>query len=111
MAKKKTKAKPKKVTKLKKPSFKLSSQQKLVFGSFLVILGLLLFIAFLSYFFTGKIDQSALSEFTSRDVETENWVSIIGAKGFFRLVSFTIWLARSLNSSGVKRSRILPPSS
>ena len=45
----------------------------------LLILGILLFIAFLSYFFTGEADQSTLSEFGSRDVAAENWLSKIGA--------------------------------
>jgi S-DNA-T family DNA segregation ATPase FtsK/SpoIIIE len=39
----------------------------------------LLFTAFLSFIFTGKADQSALSEFTTRDVETQNWLSKVGA--------------------------------
>ncbi len=74
----KTKKKPTK-TKLKKPSFKLSSQQKLVFGSFLVIFGIILCISFISFFFTGKADQSTLSDFASRNVDTQNWLSKIGA--------------------------------
>lgn len=81
MAKKKTKTKSKAKTtpKLKKPSFKLSSQQKLIVGSLLIILGILLFIAFLSFFFTGNADQSTLTEFTSRDVKTQNWLNKLGA--------------------------------
>ena len=63
MAKSKTKKAPSK--KLKKPSFKISNQQKLVLGSFLVLFGVLLCIAFISFFFTGEADQSTLSEFTS----------------------------------------------
>ena len=79
MARSKPKAKkaPKKV--LKKPSFKLSSQQKLVLGSFLVLTGLLLFIAFVSFLFTGEADQSTLSDFASREVKTQNWLSKSGA--------------------------------
>ncbi|WP_204345761.1 DNA translocase FtsK [Psychroserpens algicola] len=81
MAKKKTKTKSKAKTtpKFKKPSFKLSSQQKLIFGSLLIILGILMFIAFLSFFFTGKADQSTLSEFASREVESQNWLNKLGA--------------------------------
>ena len=79
MAKKKTKTTTKKTSKFKAPSFKLSNQQKLVFGSLLIILGLLLFIAFLSFFFTGEADQSTLTEFTSRDAEAQNWLSKSGA--------------------------------
>jgi S-DNA-T family DNA segregation ATPase FtsK/SpoIIIE len=81
MAKKKTKAKTKtKATpKFKKPSFKLSSQQKLIFGSLLMILGILMFVAFLSFFFTGQADQSTLSEMASRDTKAQNWLNKLGA--------------------------------
>lgn len=79
MAKKKSKSKKESKTKFKAPSLKLSSQQKLVFGSFLIILGLLLFIAFVSFFFTGRADQSTLSEFASRGVHSENWLNKTGA--------------------------------
>jgi len=74
MAKKKRAAKSN-----RKLSLALSNQQKLVLGSLLLILGILLFIAFLSHIFTGEADQSTLSEFTSRDVETKNWLNKIGA--------------------------------
>ncbi|TXD83093.1 DNA translocase FtsK [Subsaximicrobium wynnwilliamsii] len=86
MAKKKTKTTKSKPTvgkATKKPSktfsFKLSSQQKLIFGSLLIILGVLMFIAFLSFFFTGKADQSTLNQLASRDVKTENWLNKLGA--------------------------------
>ena len=78
MAKKKT-TKKSTATKIKKLSFKLSNQQKLIFGSVLLIIGIYLFIAFLSFFFTGKSDQSLLSEFPSRTVNADNWVSSVGA--------------------------------
>lgn len=67
-------------TKLKRPSLKLSSQQKLILGSLLIILGVLLFISFVSFLFTGKEDQSLLSELPSRHVEAKNWGSQFGAK-------------------------------
>ena len=79
MAKKRTKTKSTKNSKFKKPSLKLSNQQKLIFGSLLLILGILLFVAFLSYFFTGQTDQSILSEFSSRQAKAENWMSKVGA--------------------------------
>ncbi|MGJ8593228.1 MAG: DNA translocase FtsK [Aquaticitalea sp.] len=83
MAKKKTKTKSTTTSKIKKPSrnlgVKLTSQQKLIFGSLLIILGILMFIAFLSFFFTGKADQSTLSELSSRDIKAENWLNKIGA--------------------------------
>ncbi len=78
MAKKKASRK-KTAKKVRKLSFNLSSQQKLIFGSLLLILGILLFIAFLSYFFTGEADQSTLSEFGSREVSSKNWLSKVGA--------------------------------
>lgn len=80
MAKKTTKKSTVKKTKFKRPSLKLSSQQKLIVGSLLIILGVLLFISFLSFLFTGKEDQSLLSEFPSRQIETKNWASQFGAK-------------------------------
>src|SRR5690606_16099661 len=63
----------------KKLNLKLSSQQKLIFGSFLIILGILLFVAFVSYFFTGKADQSTITELTSREVKADNWLNKLGA--------------------------------
>ncbi|WP_430468496.1 DNA translocase FtsK 4TM domain-containing protein [Winogradskyella ouciana] len=74
-----TKAKAKPKAKLKKPSFKLSNQQKLIFGSLLIIIGVLLFISFLSFIFTGKEDQSALSNFPDRSEDYKNWASQLGA--------------------------------
>ncbi|WP_179346513.1 DNA translocase FtsK [Winogradskyella ursingii] len=78
--KKKTTTKTKNKVKLRKLSFQLSNQQKLIFGSLLIILGVLLFISFLSFVFTGKEDQSILSQFPSRDVEAKNWAKLLGAK-------------------------------
>ncbi|TCK64803.1 S-DNA-T family DNA segregation ATPase FtsK/SpoIIIE [Winogradskyella wandonensis] len=80
MAKRTTKKKAPAKPKLKRPSFKLSSQQKLILGSLFIILGVLLFISFVSFLFTGKEDQSLLSEFPSRQIEAKNWASQLGAK-------------------------------
>ncbi|GAA3627438.1 FtsK/SpoIIIE family DNA translocase [Flavivirga jejuensis] len=79
MAKRKTKTKKPPRQKIKRPSFKLSSQQKLVFGSLLIICGIWLCIAFVSYYFTGKADQSIINTFPSRTSNTQNWVSQFGA--------------------------------
>lgn len=57
----------------------LTNPQRLVFGSFLVILGLLVFISIISYFFTGDSDQSTLGNFTNRTIPTNNWLSKFGA--------------------------------
>ena len=79
MAKSKTKPKKAPRKKAELPSFKLSNQQKLVLGSFLITLGISLAISFISFFFTGETDQSSLSHFADRDIETENWLSKSGA--------------------------------
>ncbi len=92
MAKRKTKTKSSTESPSKKPSLKLSSQQKLIFGSLLIILGILMFIAFLSFFFTGKSDQSTLTEFTTRTVESDNWLNKLGAwvSDFFIMQGFGV---------------------
>ena len=64
---------------ISKLNFKLTNSQRLVVGSFLVIIAILLFIALLSYLFTGETDQSILGDFTNRDAEANNWLSKIGA--------------------------------
>jgi len=79
MAKKKNDSTKPSSKKFKMSSFKLSNQQKLVFGSFLAFTGVLLFIAFISFFFTGEADQSSLSDFASREIKSENWLSKSGA--------------------------------
>ena len=75
---KKTKSKPK-LPSFKLPKFELSNQQRLVLGSFLISLGVILFIAFLSFLFTGQADQSTISEFADKTVEPKNWMNKTGA--------------------------------
>ena len=77
MARASTNKTPKK--RISKINLTLTSSQRLVMGSFLIIIGVLLFTALLSYLFTGENDQSALDEFTNRATQTENWLSKIGA--------------------------------
>ena len=72
------KSKPK-LPSFKFPKFELTSQQRLILGSLLACLGLILFVSFLSFLFTGRADQSAISEFTDKSVETKNWMSKTGA--------------------------------
>ena len=57
----------------------LNNSQRLVFGSFLVLLGVVLFFSIVSYFFTGESDQSTLVDFGNRTVTTKNWLSKLGA--------------------------------
>ncbi|MCH4823646.1 DNA translocase FtsK [Gramella lutea] len=96
MAKKK--AKNKKTTKKsRKFSLKLNRQQKVVLGSFLMLFGLALIVAFISFLFNWQADQSILNEFSNRELEARNWLSKFGAsisdffiyKGF-GLASFSI---------------------
>ena len=78
MAKKK--AKPRKTpTKSRNFSLKLNRQQKVVLGSFLMLFGLALIVAFISFLFNWQADQSVLNEFSNREIEAKNWLSKFGA--------------------------------
>jgi len=78
MAKKKTRTK--KTTKnSKKFSLRLNRHQKVVLGSFLMLFGLALIVAFVSFLFNWQADQSTLQEFSDRSVEAKNWLSKFGA--------------------------------
>ncbi|OIQ30412.1 MAG: cell division protein FtsK [Bacteroidetes bacterium MedPE-SWsnd-G2] len=79
MAKKSTKSKTKKTSKFKAPNLNLSNQQKLVFGTLLIILGVILFISFVSFYFTGNQDQSTVTELGQRQVESQNSLNKLGA--------------------------------
>ena len=57
----------------------LSSAKRLFIGSSLIILSLFLFISFVSYFFTGEIDQSNLADFTDTNMSSSNSLGKIGA--------------------------------
>jgi len=65
--------------KRKKLSLKLSKQQKVILGSFLILFGIALMFSFVSYVFTWQADQSILIENASRDLESKNWLSTFGA--------------------------------
>ncbi|MFN4763040.1 DNA translocase FtsK [Gillisia sp. Q332] len=79
MANKKNSTKKNGTAKSKKPGFKISRQQKVVLGSFLMLLGLALFIAFISFLFNWQADQSTLSELGNREVVSKNWMRKFGA--------------------------------
>ncbi|MEL4309168.1 DNA translocase FtsK [Joostella sp. CR20] len=78
MAKKKTKT-SNPTTSNKIPSFKVSNQQKIIFGSLLMLLSVACVIAFISYFSTWQEDQSLLKEFGNRQAEAKNWLNKFGA--------------------------------
>lgn len=122
MARKKTKKRPSKSKAPKKqvklPSLKLSRKQKVVLGSFLMLFGFALLIAFSSFLINWQIDQSELSQLSDRNVQTRNWLSAFGAgisnffiyKGFgvasFSLAILTFltgfYLFLNLNSQRLK---------
>ena len=69
----------------KVPKFKTQDPQKqrsreILFGGLLMLLGVLLFVAFSSYFFSWKVDQSNLSALGDRSVESTNLLRKLGAE-------------------------------
>ena len=70
----------------KKPRFQKAKaflnnrQTHTVFGLFLVIFSIFLTIAFFSFFFSWQADQSTLTQFADKTVETKNLLGKIGAK-------------------------------
>ena len=75
----------KKKTAPKVPKFKTEDPQKkrsreILFGGFLVLTGVLLIIAFSSYFFSWKVDQSNLSQLANRSIDSSNLLSKLGAE-------------------------------
>ncbi len=82
----------------------LSSAKRLFIGSSLAILSIFLFVSFVSYFFTGEIDQSNLYSFSDKKITNSNSLGKIGAiisdffiyKGFgvsSIIISFLIFLS------------------
>ncbi len=116
MAKKK--AKTKKTAKpSRKFSLKLNRQQKVVLGSFLMLLGLALIFAFVSFLFTWQADQSLLSDPANRELVAKNWLSKFGVvvsnffiyKGFgvaAFTISFLIFLSGVYLFFGYKNSSL-----
>tara|TARA_R110001592_G_scaffold59777_1_gene181498 strand:+ start:5351 stop:7777 length:2427 start_codon:yes stop_codon:yes gene_type:complete len=80
---KKTKATKQKIA--RKPRFQKTKaffnnrQTHTVFGLFLVLFSIFLIIAFFSFFFSWQTDQSALTQFTDKTVDTKNLLGKIGA--------------------------------
>ncbi|MAU17217.1 MAG: cell division protein FtsK [Muricauda sp.] len=81
MAKKRTKSKSKKTapTAKKKVTFKLSKQNKIIFGSLLIVLSIALFFSFISFYFTWQEDQSTLTQFADRNAQASNLLNKFGA--------------------------------
>ncbi|MBL4888008.1 MAG: DNA translocase FtsK 4TM domain-containing protein, partial [Flavobacteriaceae bacterium] len=74
MAKKRTKAKG-----LKKTNPEVAKRRKIVFGSFLMVLGIGLTIAFISFLSHWQEDQSILSQISDRSQQANNLLNKFGA--------------------------------
>ena len=103
--KKKAKTTKKTASKFKLQKITLNKQQRNILGIFLFLLGLLMCIAFISYIFTWKADQSEIGHF-SRASKTENIANIFGAtvSHFFIYRGFgiaSLIIAFLINLSGV----------
>lgn len=64
-----------------KRSWKLSKQQKIVFGCLLVLFSIALLVAFISFYVNGQwqTDQSAVSHLDDRSEVVQNWLGKFGA--------------------------------
>jgi len=73
-------------------SWRLSRQQKFVFGILLIFFSLALLLSFISYFVTGINDQNIVSELANRNAKAENWLGKFGAylADFFLYKSFGV---------------------
>ncbi|MBZ9620482.1 DNA translocase FtsK [Psychroflexus lacisalsi] len=67
--------------KQEKKSFNLkaSKRTKIIFGSFLMLFAIGLFISFLSYFFNWQADQSMMGNVMDRSEQANNWLNKFGA--------------------------------
>ncbi len=78
MSRKKTTTK-KNSGKSKKFSLRVTREQKVVLGSFLMLFGLALSVAFISFLFNWQTDQSTIQHLGNREIEANNWLSKFGA--------------------------------
>ncbi|MBT8205057.1 MAG: DNA translocase FtsK 4TM domain-containing protein, partial [Eudoraea sp.] len=60
-------------------SFTLSTQNKIILGSLLILFSIALFFSFASFYFTWQADQSLLTEFADRNEQAENLLNKFGA--------------------------------
>lgn len=101
-----TKSEPKKI-------FKFTKQHRFLFGCFLVLFSVALFLSMVSFFIYWQEDQSAINSIGNRSVNVKNWLGKVGAyladlflyKGF-GIASFL--LVRLLFMSGIYMILSLP---
>jgi len=74
----------------------ISNSQRLFWGSLLILLSITVFLSIISYFFTGRNDQSTLVDFFNRSTTTENWLSKVGS-----------WISHALVFKGFGLSSII----
>ena len=60
-------------------SWRISRQQKFIFGIVLIFFSIALLLSFISYFITGNNDQNIVSELANRNAKAENWLGKFGA--------------------------------
>lgn len=60
-------------------SWRISRQQKFIFGILLIFFSIALLLSFISYFVTGNNDQNIVSELANRSAKAENWLGKFGA--------------------------------
>lgn len=63
----------------KKWSLKPSKQQKILFGSFLILFGVALILSFISFFFNWQADQSEIGNLSNRNEHAQNLLNKFGA--------------------------------
>ncbi|WP_396172186.1 DNA translocase FtsK [Flavobacterium sp.] len=62
-----------------KDRWKITKQNKIIFGSLLVLLAVALFFSFVSYYLNWSEDQSAVTALADREVAVKNWLGKVGA--------------------------------
>ncbi|MFP5436352.1 MAG: DNA translocase FtsK [Bacteroidia bacterium] len=75
---KKNTEKTEKETVEKRP-WRVSRRNKVIFGVFFFLFSIAMLLSFVSYFFYWQTDQSALTQFSNRDVPVQNWLGKFGA--------------------------------
>lgn len=91
MGKKNKRKKSTSTTSKKRLDLTLNKQQKILLGSFLMLLGIALLLSFVSYMFTWQADQSDYG-MMSREIQSQNWLNKFGANAgnFFIYKGFGI---------------------
>lgn len=69
----------KQVKSLTTTSFKLSRLQEVIIGFFLIGLGVIFLLSFLSFLLSWRSDQSILGRLSERELVAQNWLSKLGA--------------------------------